>query len=172
MNIISEIFNFRVTVLQVILFLIAVVAVEIVVKLLIYTYKKRKIKAEEFLHGSTSPTTIRKESIKRDAGKGKYPVITLCGSTKFKDEFIRVQKELSLKGNIVLSVGLFGHSGDEEVWAEGTKQMLDEMHKAKIDLADEIFVIDVGGYIGESTKSEIEYAINRGIPVHYLSEKQ
>ena len=65
-------------------------------------------------------------------------------------------KELTLKGNIVISVGLFGHSGDNEVWAEGTKKMLDDMHKRKIDMADEIFVIDVGGYIGESTKSEIE----------------
>ena len=46
----------------------------------------------------------------------KYKVITLCGSTRFKDEFIKVQKELTLKGNIVISVGLFGHSGDKEVW--------------------------------------------------------
>ena len=46
----------------------------------------------------------------------KYKVITLCGSTKFKDDFMRVQKELTLKGNIVISVGLFGHSGDSEVW--------------------------------------------------------
>lgn len=45
-----------------------------------------------------------------------YKVITLCGSTRFKDEFLKVQKELTLKGNIVISVGLFGHSGDSEVW--------------------------------------------------------
>ena len=45
----------------------------------------------------------------------KYPVITLCGSTRFKDEFMKVQKELALKGYIVISVGLFGHSGDSEV---------------------------------------------------------
>ena len=48
-----------------------------------------------------------------------YKVITLCGSTRFKDEFLRVQKELTLKGNIVISVGLFGHSGDSEVWENG-----------------------------------------------------
>ena len=65
-------------------------------------------------------------------------------------------------------MGLFGHSGDEEVWAEGTKEMLDDMHKRKIDMADEIFVIDVGGYIGESTRSEIEYARTNGKPVRYL----
>ena len=59
---------------------------------------------------------------------GKYKVVTLCGSTRFKDEFMKAQKELTLKGNIVISVGLFGHSGDEEVWTAGTKEMLDDMH--------------------------------------------
>ena len=104
-----------------------------------------------------------------------YKVITLCGSTKFKDEFMKAQKDLTLKGNIVISVGLFGHSGDWEVWEnmdEGTltktKEMLDDMHKKKIDMADEIFVINVGGYIGSSTKSEIEYAIKTGKKVNYL----
>ncbi len=97
--------------------------------------------------------------------KMKYPVVTLCGSTRFKEAFIEIQKKLTLDGYIVLSVGLFGHAGDKEVW-EGlredtvtdTKQMLDDMHKAKIDLADEIFVVNPGGYIGESTWSEICYA--------------
>ena len=81
-----------------------------------------------------------------------YKVITLCGSTRFKDQFIETQKRLTLEGCIVISVGLFGHSGDEEVWKPGTKEMLDDMHKRKIDMADEIFVINVGGYIGESTR--------------------
>ena len=97
--------------------------------------------------------------------QGKYKVITLCGSTRFKDEFMKAQKDLTLAGNIVINVGLFGHSGDNEVWEnmdEGTltktKEMLDDMHKCKIDMADEIFVINVDGYIGSSTKSEIEYA--------------
>ena len=107
-----------------------------------------------------------------------YKVITLCGSTRFKDEFLKVQKDLTLKGNIVISVGLFGHSGDSEVWEnmnEGsltkTKEMLDDMHKRKIDMADEIFVINVNGYIGESTKSEIEYAKSLGKKVNYLEDK-
>lgn len=106
-----------------------------------------------------------------------YKVITLCGSTRFKDDFMRVQKELTLKGNIVISVGLFGHSGDDEVWYgmdEGTlsktKEMLDDMHKRKIDMADEIFVINVGGYIGNSTRSEIEYAVKNGKKVNYLEK--
>jgi hypothetical protein len=78
---------------------------------------------------------------------GKYKVITLCGSTRFKDAFMEAQKRLTLEGNIVISVGLFGHSGDNEVWTEGTKEMLDDMHLRKIDMADEIFVVNVGGYI-------------------------
>ena len=99
---------------------------------------------------------------------GRFKVITLCGSTKFKDDFIREQKRLSLEGNIVISVGLFGHSGDDEVWKDGTKEMLDEMHKRKIDMADEIFVINKNGYIGSSTKSEIEYAIDHDKKVNYM----
>lgn len=78
---------------------------------------------------------------------GKYKVITLCGSTKFKEQYLEAQKRLTL---------------------EGTKAMLDDMHKRKIDMADEIFVINVGGYVGESTRSEIEYAMSNGIDVRYL----
>ena len=112
---------------------------------------------------------------RRENMVGKYRVVTLCGSTRFKDEFMEVQKRLTLEGNIVISVGLFGHSGDNEVWEnmdEGTltktKEMLDDMHKRKIDMADEIYVINVGGYIGSSTRSEIEYARAHGKPVRYL----
>ena len=108
---------------------------------------------------------------------GKYRVITLCGSTRFKEAFLDAQKRLTLAGNIVISVGLFGHAGDDEVWEnmdEGTltrtKEMLDDMHKRKIDMADEIFVLNVGGYIGSSTRSEIEYARATGKVVRYLEE--
>jgi len=108
---------------------------------------------------------------------GKYKVITLCGSTKFKEDFMREQKRLTLEGNIVISVGLFGHSGDAEVWENmddgtltRTKLMLDDMHKRKIDMADEIFVINKNGYIGESTKSEIEYAISTNKKVEFMEE--
>lgn len=99
---------------------------------------------------------------------GKYKVVTLCGSTKFKEEFIKAQKRLTLEGYIVISVGLFGHSGDMEVCTEGTKAMLDDMHMRKIDMADEIFVINVGGYIGESTRREIDYATSKGMTIRYL----
>lgn len=101
---------------------------------------------------------------------GGYKIITLCGSTKFKDEFIREQKRLTLEGNIILTVGLFGHSGDNEVWNDGVKEMMDDMHKRRIDLSDEIFVINKNGYIGESTRSEIEYAIKTNKPVKYMEE--
>lgn len=100
----------------------------------------------------------------------KYKVVTLCGSSRFKDAFMEVQKRLTLEGNIVISLGLFGHSGDNEVWSDGIKEMLDDMHKRKIDMADEIFVVNVGGYIGKSTKSEIEYAKMRGLPVRYYDD--
>ena len=99
---------------------------------------------------------------------GKFPVITLCGSTRFKEQFLETQKRLTLEGNIVISVGLFGHCGDDEVWTPGTKEMLDNMHKRKIDMADAIYVINVGGHIGESTRSEIEYACKNGKQIYYL----
>lgn len=99
----------------------------------------------------------------------KYNIITLCGSTRFKDEFERVNKELTLAGNIVISVGCFGHAGD--IFTDEQKIMLDDIHKAKIDLADEIFVINVGGYIGNSTRSEIEYARQHGKIVRYLVQE-
>lgn len=108
---------------------------------------------------------------------GKYKVVTLCGSTRFKEQFMDVQKRLTLAGYIVISVGLFGHAGDQEVWDgmdEGTlsktKEMLDDMHKRKIDMADEIYVINVGGYIGDSTRSEIQYAEEHGKPVRYYED--
>ena len=99
---------------------------------------------------------------------GKYKVVTLCGSTKFKEDFIKEQKRLTLEGCIVISVGLFGHSGDDEVFTDGVKEMLDDMHKRKIDMSDGIYVLNVGGYIGSSTRSEIEYALAHGKTVSYL----
>lgn len=99
----------------------------------------------------------------------KYNIITLCGSTKFKDKFLEAQKDLTLKGNIVISVGLFGHSGDNEVWEPGVKEMLDDIHLRKIDMADEVYVITVNNYIGESTKREIEYAKKQDKIIRFLN---
>ena len=97
----------------------------------------------------------------------KYPIITLCGSTKFKNEFLQAQKNLTLQGYIVLSVGLFGHSGDNEAW--DNKQMLDDMHKHKIDISDAIMVIDKNNYIGPSTQNEIEYAKSKGKFIYFYN---
>lgn len=98
---------------------------------------------------------------------GKYKVITLCGSTKFKEQFIETQRRLTLEGNIVISVGMFGHA-DNEAMTDEIKEMLDDMHFRKIDLADEVFVINVDGYVGYSTNREIEYAKSRGKVIRYL----
>ena len=95
-----------------------------------------------------------------------YKVITLCGSTRFKQDFERVNKELTLAGNIVISVGCFGHSGD--VFTDEQKAMLDDIHKRKIDMADAIYVINRNGYIGSSTRSEIEYARKHNKEVYFM----
>ena len=99
---------------------------------------------------------------------GNYKVITLCGSTRFKEDFERVNRELTLLGNIVISVGCFGHSGD--TFTEKQKVMLDDIHKRKIDMADAIYVINKDGYIGDSTRSEIKYAIAHGKQVILMED--
>lgn len=98
---------------------------------------------------------------------GNYKVITLCGSTKFKDDFLRVQKELTLQGNIVLSLGVFTQSDDEKL-SEEIIEMLSDMHRHKIDMADEIYVINKNNYIGSSTMSEIKYAEAQGKVINYM----
>ena len=100
----------------------------------------------------------------------KYNIITLCGSTRFKNEFMEIQKKLTMEGNIVLSLGVFNHSGDK-ITDEQWKQLV-EMHKQKIDMSDEIFVINVDGYIGESTRSEIEYAKEHGKKIRFLENPE
>ena len=97
----------------------------------------------------------------------KYKVITLCGSSKYKDEFEKVQLDLTLQDNIVLSLPIFSQN-DGLVLSDEQLNMLSEMHKQKIDMADEIFVVNPNGYIGNSTKQEIEYAISTNKPVNYL----
>ena len=99
---------------------------------------------------------------------GNYKVITLCGSTKFKEDFERVNRELTLMGNIVISVGCFGHAGD--TFTEEQKVMLDDIHKRKIDMADAIYVINKDGYIGASTRSEIQYALRLGKQIIYMED--
>jgi len=99
---------------------------------------------------------------------GNYKVITLCGSTRFKEDFERVNRELTLLGNIVISVGAFGHAGDN--FTEEQKVMLDDIHKRKIDMADAIYVINKDGYIGASTRSEITYARKHNKQVIFMED--
>lgn len=96
----------------------------------------------------------------------KSPKVCLCGSTRFKDKFFEVAKDLTMKGCIVTMPMVFMHSGDEINSIQ--KHYLDEVHKAKIACADLIYVINVNGYIGDSTKSEIEWAIELGKKIEYL----
>ena len=99
-------------------------------------------------------------------------VVVLCGSTKFRDTFEQVERQLGLEGKIVLTVACFGHMGDlpPEACIDGhpTKTALDLLHKQKIDMADRVLVLNVGGYIGSSTRSEIEYAEWFEKPIDYL----
>ena len=99
----------------------------------------------------------------------KTAKITLCGSTRFKKEFEAINRQLTLEGNVVYSVAFFGHA-DNVPMTDAQKKLVDEVHKRKIDNSDGIFVLDVDGYIGESTRSEITYAENAGKFVKYLSD--
>jgi len=100
----------------------------------------------------------------------KSKVITLCGSTRFRKEFEEINKKLTLEGNIVISVAWFSHSDDQTPTFD-QKDLLDVVHLRKIDISDEIYVIDVDGYIGESTRKEIEYAQSKGKVIRYLSKE-
>ncbi len=94
-------------------------------------------------------------------------VVTLCGSTRFPDAWAAAQRSETLAGRIVLSVGLFGHQ--EAMDMEGpVKAGLDVLHLRKIDMSDEVFVLNVGGYIGDSTRRELDYARRTGKAVRYL----
>lgn len=95
-------------------------------------------------------------------------LITLCGSTKFKVAFEEWNVRLTMEGAVVLSIVIPSHSYGL-TWTAEQKQMLDKMHLAKIDLSEEIFVLDVAGYIGESTTREIAHAKATGKTVRYLS---
>ncbi len=104
-------------------------------------------------------------------------VVCLCGSTRFGRAFERTNLTETLAGRIVLSIGcnmrddeLFAQMSEEE--RKAIKLKLDELHKRKIDLADEILVLNVGGYIGESTRSEINYALQYGKGVRWLEQPE
>lgn len=102
-----------------------------------------------------------------DDGLSEMPtVVCLCGSTKFKAEFLAAQKAETLAGKIVLTVGFYGHA-DQDPPTEEQKVKLDALHKRKIEMADEILVLNVAGYIGSSTRGEIEHAREVGVRVRW-----
>jgi len=100
-------------------------------------------------------------------------IVTLCGSTRFYDEFQQANYDLTMQGKIVLSVGFYPHAKAQHGHGEGVghdsaeKIALDELHKRKIDMSDRVLVLNVGGYIGDSTRGEIEHALSVGVPVEY-----
>lgn len=102
--------------------------------------------------------------------KEKPKIVCLCGSTRFMQQFFDSGWEKTLQGEIVLSVGVCKHATDHggEALGEEIASMLDELHLRKIDLADYIFVLNVNGYIGNSTRNEINYALSIGKKVEYL----
>lgn len=114
--------------------------------------------------------TAEREAHKLTKQRFSAPIVCLCGSTRFKQTWIAENARLTGEGNIVLAVGLWGHHERKMPDAE-TKAQLDALHLRKIDLCDWVFVLDVGGYIGESTRKEIAYAQAKGLPVHYLSQQ-
>lgn len=105
--------------------------------------------------------------------KERPKIVCLCGSSRFYQQFVEANYRETMAGRIVLSIGFYPHAQNEIHGGEvgvtpEQKVALDELHKRKIDLADEVLVINVGGYIGESTGSEIQYALNRGKDVRFL----
>jgi hypothetical protein len=107
----------------------------------------------------------------------KSKIVCLCGSTRFSEAYQQANLEETLTGNIILTIGcdmksdidLFADLSDKEI--EEVKSKLDELHLRKIDLADEILVLNVDGYVGESTLREVHYAEDNEKPIRWLEEK-
>ncbi len=100
--------------------------------------------------------------------RSKAPIVCICGSYRFKQALISEEARLAMEGNIVLGLDIWGQHERRDPSPE-VKAMLDELQRRKIDLADWIWIVDVGGYIGNSTMEDIEYALANGKPVRYLS---
>ena len=92
-------------------------------------------------------------------------IICICGSTRFKDEIMEANRLETMKGNIVLAPGVFGHSGDP--LTDEDKKRLDELHFEKIRFSHEILVVNPNGYIGDSTRNEINYGESIGRRIRY-----
>jgi len=98
-------------------------------------------------------------------------IVCLCGSTRFSEAFQQAMLEETLAGRIVLTIGCVWHSDEALGLTEADKECLDILHLFKIDISDEVLILNVNGYIGESTEREIEYARSMGKPIRWLEEK-
>lgn len=104
----------------------------------------------------------------------KPTVVCLCGSTRFSQAFRDANLQETLEGKIVLTIGcdmrsdadIFGHMQADELTE--IKRKLDELHLRKIDLADEVLILNVDGYIGESTWREMKYAMISDKRIRFL----
>lgn len=106
-----------------------------------------------------------------DLGVEEDPeIVCLCGSTRFKEAYRVENMRFSLQGKIVLSVGFFGHA-DNVSLTDTEKRKVDALHKRKIELADRIHVVNVDGYVGDSTRSEIAYANSLGKEITFLENQ-
>ena len=105
-----------------------------------------------------------------DRSAPRPPIVCLCGSTRYMEAFFAAGWQATLAGHIVLSVGVCKHARDHGAEALGpaVAERLDELHKRKIDLADWVCILNVYGYVGPSTRSEIEYAIEHDKPIRVL----
>ncbi len=101
----------------------------------------------------------------------KREIITLSGSTRFRDQFKEIERKLTLEGKIILPPAFYGKAEGIE-YSPDMAKILWDLHLDKIDMSDGIFVIDPGGYLGESTKKEIEYAKQKGKFVKYYSAEK
>lgn len=106
------------------------------------------------------------------ADLGVPRIVCLCGSTRFAEQMNEVGAAETLAGHIVVrpEVVAYDQGNDPQLVAPDVKAALDELHLRKIDLADEVFVVNVGGYVGASTRREIEYATATGKPLRWLEE--
>lgn len=99
-------------------------------------------------------------------------IVCLCGSTRFYQAFQETNYRETMAGRIVLSVGHYpnsdGSHGEQVGCTPEQKIELDKLHKQKIDISDEILVLNVGGYIGDSTRGEVDHAIATRKPIRWL----
>ena len=117
-------------------------------------------------------TTTFLDLLTRKATMAKPVIVCLCGSTRFSQAFHDANLRETLSGKIVLSIGCNTKSDHDLALGPINKAALDLLHLFKIDLADEVLVLNVGGYVGESTQREIDYARMLGKPIRWLCKEE